>query len=168
MRRRTAEVLEKLHLDIDPASPLESHSIAVQQLVSIARAMEVDARVLILDEPTSSLDAREVDELFEVVERVQASGVAVVFITHFLDQVYRIANRITVLRNGRLVGEFLPAQLPRIELVSKMIGRDWPCWRPSNGGRRTPPTPRPPGVPAGNRARPEGGRRPARSRDARR
>ena len=124
MRRRTTEVLEKLHLDIDPASPLESHSIAVQQLVSIARAMEVDARVLILDEPTSSLDTREVDELFEVVERVRASGVAVVFITHFLDQVYRIANRITVLRNGRLVGEFLPAQLPRLELVSKMIGHE--------------------------------------------
>src|SRR6478609_7513740 len=124
MRRRTTEVLEKLHLDIDPGSPLESHSIAVQQLVSIARAMEVDARVLILDEPTSSLDTREVDELFEVVERVRESGVAVVFITHFLDQVYRIANRITVLRNGRLVGEYLPAQLPRLELVSKMIGRE--------------------------------------------
>ena len=74
MRRRTTEVLEKLHLDIDPGSPLESHSIAVQQLVSIARAMEVDARVLILDEPTSSLDTREVDELFEVVERVRAIG----------------------------------------------------------------------------------------------
>ena len=124
MRRRTTEVLEKLHLDIDPGSPLESHSIAVQQLVSIARAMEVDARVLILDEPTSSLDTREVDELFEVVERVRASGVAVVFITHFLDQVYRIADRITVLRNGRLVGEYLPAELPRLELVSKMIGRE--------------------------------------------
>jgi simple sugar transport system ATP-binding protein len=124
MRRRTTEVLERLHLDIDPASPLESHSIAVQQLVSIARAMEVDAQVLILDEPTSSLDTREVDELFEVVDRVRAAGVAVVFITHFLDQVYRLADRITVLRNGRLVGEYLPAELPRIDLVSKMIGRE--------------------------------------------
>ena len=160
MRRRTTEVLEKLHLDIDPASPLESHSIAVQQLVSIARAMEVDARVLILDEPTSSLDTREVDELFEVVERVRASGVAVVFITHFLDQVYRIADRITVLRNGRLVGEFLPSELPRLELVSKMIGRElavldalehevqtpptrWPprcsCGQPGSAGRRASP-----------------------------
>jgi simple sugar transport system ATP-binding protein len=123
-RRRAAEVLERLHLDIDPASPLESHSIAVQQLVSIARAVEVDAQVLILDEPTSSLDAREVDELFEVVDRVRANGVAVVFVTHFLDQVYRIADRITVLRNGRLVGEYLTADLPRVQLVSKMIGRE--------------------------------------------
>ena len=124
MRRRAAAVLEQLHLDIDPASPLESHSIAVQQLVSIARAVEVDAQVLILDEPTSSLDTREVDELFEVVERVRASGVAVLFVTHFLDQVYRLADRITVLRNGRLVGEYLTPELPRLQLVSKMIGRE--------------------------------------------
>jgi galactofuranose transport system ATP-binding protein len=124
MRRRATAVLEQLHLDIDPASPLESHSIAVQQLVSIARAVEVDAQVLILDEPTSSLDTREVDELFEVVERVRASGVAVLFVTHFLEQVYRIADRITVLRNGRLVGEHLTPELPRLELVSKMIGRE--------------------------------------------
>jgi monosaccharide-transporting ATPase len=124
LRRRAAAVLEQLHLDIDPVSPLESHSIAVQQLVSIARAMEIDAQVLILDEPTSSLDTQEVEELFEVVERVRASGVAVVFITHFLDQVYRIADRITVLRNGRLVGEYLTTELPRIQLVSKMIGRE--------------------------------------------
>jgi simple sugar transport system ATP-binding protein len=124
MRRRAKAVLEKLHLDIDPASPLESHSIAVQQLVSIARAVEIDAQVLILDEPTSSLDTREVEELFEVVERIRASGVAVLFITHFLDQVYRIADRITVLRNGRLVGEYLTAELPRLELVSKMIGHE--------------------------------------------
>ena len=124
MRRRAAAVLETLHLDIDPSSPLESHSIAVQQLVSIARAVEVDAQVLILDEPTSSLDTREVGELFSVVERVRASGVAILFVTHFLDQVYRIAERITVLRNGRLVGEFPTAELPMIELVAKMIGRE--------------------------------------------
>jgi monosaccharide-transporting ATPase len=124
MRRRAAAVLEALHLDIDPSSPLESHSIAVQQLVSIARAVEVDAQVLILDEPTSSLDTREVEELFAVVERVRASGVAILFVTHFLDQVYRIAERITVLRNGRLVGEYPTAELPMIDLVAKMIGRE--------------------------------------------
>ena len=145
MRRRTTEVLEKLHLDIDPASPLESHSIAVQQLVSIARAMEVDAQVLILDEPTSSLDTREVDELFEVVERVRASGVAVLFVTHFLDQVYRIADRITVLRNGRLVGEYLPARAPADRA---RVEDDRPRARRARGPRdttrTTPPTPRPP------------------------
>jgi galactofuranose transport system ATP-binding protein len=124
MRRRAAAVLEALHLDIDPASPLESHSIAVQQLVSIARAVEVDAQVLVLDEPTSSLDTREVEELFSVVERVRASGVAILFVTHFLDQVYRIAQRITVLRNGRLVGEYPTAELPMIDLVAKMIGHE--------------------------------------------
>ena len=123
MRRRTAEVLEQLHLDIDPGSPLGSHSLAVQQLVSIARAVQVDAQVLVLDEPTSSLDAREVDELFEVIDRIRASGVAVMFVSHFLDQVYRISDRITVLRNGRLVGEHLTAELPRLQLVSEMIGR---------------------------------------------
>jgi monosaccharide-transporting ATPase len=123
MRRRTAEVLAQLHLDIDPGSPLASHSLAVQQLVSIARAVQVDAQVLVLDEPTSSLDAHEVDELFEVIDRIRASGVAVLFVSHFLDQVYRISDRITVLRNGRLVGEHLTAELPRLQLVSEMLGR---------------------------------------------
>jgi monosaccharide-transporting ATPase len=123
MRRRTAEVLTQLHLDIDPGSPLASHSLAIQQLVSIARAVQVDAQVLVLDEPTSSLDAREVDELFEVIDRIRASGVAVLFVSHFLDQVYRISNRITVLRNGRLVAEHLTADLPRLQLVSEMLGR---------------------------------------------
>jgi galactofuranose transport system ATP-binding protein len=123
MRRRTAEVLAQLHLDVDPGSPLASHSLAVQQLVSIARAVQVDAQVLVLDEPTSSLDAREVDELFEVIDRIRASGVAVLFVSHFLDQVYRISDRITVLRNGLLVGEHLTAELPRLQLVSEMLGR---------------------------------------------
>ncbi len=123
MRRRTAEVLAQLHLDIDPGSPLASHSLAVQQLISIARAVQVDAQVLVLDEPTSSLDAHEVDELFEVVDRIRASGVAVMFVSHFLDQVYRISDRITVLRNGRLVAEHLTAELPRLQLVSEMLGR---------------------------------------------
>jgi simple sugar transport system ATP-binding protein len=123
MRRRTKEVLAQLHLDVDPGSPLASHSLAVQQLVSIARAVQVDAQVLVLDEPTSSLDTREVDELFEVIDRIRASGVAVMFVSHFLDQVYRISDRITVLRNGRLVGEHLTAELPRLQLVSEMLGR---------------------------------------------
>ena len=123
MRRRTTEVLAQLHLDVDPGSPLASHSLAVQQLVSIARAVQVDAQVLVLDEPTSSLDAREVDELFVVIDRIRASGVAVLFVSHFLDQVYRLSDRITVLRNGRLVGEHLTAELPRLQLVSEMLGR---------------------------------------------
>jgi simple sugar transport system ATP-binding protein len=124
MKRQAADVLATLNLDIDPASPLESHSIAVQQMVAIARAVGVDARVLVLDEPTSSLDAREVAELFALVRRIRATGVAILFITHFLDQVYEIADRITVLRNGRFVCERLTEQLPQIELVARMIGHE--------------------------------------------
>ncbi len=123
-RARAAELLARLHLDIDPSSPLNSHSLAVQQLVAIARATDVDARVLILDEPTSSLDADEVAELFRVIQALKEDGVAILFVSHFLDQVYEIADRLTVLRNGALVGEYLTTDILRIELVHKMIGKD--------------------------------------------
>jgi simple sugar transport system ATP-binding protein len=117
-------VLAELHLDIDPASLLGSHSLAVQQLVAIARAVDIDARVLILDEPTSSLDADEVAELFRVIRSLKDSGVAILFVSHFLDQVYEIADRLTVLRNGSLEGEYLTDELLRIDLVQKMIGKE--------------------------------------------
>ena len=123
-RTRASELLARLHLDIDPSSPLNSHSLAVQQLVAIARATDVDARVLILDEPTSSLDADEVAELFRVIQALKEDGVAILFVSHFLDQVYEIADRLTVLRNGALVGEYLTTDILRIELVHKMIGKD--------------------------------------------
>ncbi|WP_199286536.1 sugar ABC transporter ATP-binding protein [Homoserinimonas hongtaonis] len=123
-RRHAAKVLEGLSLDIDPASPLSSHSLAVQQLVAIARAIDIKAKVLILDEPTSSLDADEVAELFRIIRRLKNDGVAVLFVSHFLDQVYEIADRLTVLRNGSLVGEYRTEQILRIELVHKMIGKD--------------------------------------------
>jgi monosaccharide-transporting ATPase len=122
MRRLAREHLRQLNLDIDPASTLGRHSIAVQQLVAIARAMVIDAKVLILDEPTSSLDADEVERLFAVVRALRDQQVAILFVTHFLDQVYAISDRLTVLRNGRLVGEYLCSELPRVQLVSKMIG----------------------------------------------
>ncbi|MEH3078298.1 MAG: sugar ABC transporter ATP-binding protein [Quadrisphaera sp.] len=122
-RRAAREQLARLNLDVDPRSLLESHTIAVQQLVAIARAMVVDAKVLILDEPTSSLDRAEVDELFRVVRQLRDSGVAVLFVSHFMDQVYAISDRMTVLRNGRLVEERLTRDLPRRELISLMIGR---------------------------------------------
>jgi monosaccharide-transporting ATPase len=122
-RRRASEYLQRLNLDIDPASPLASHTIAVQQLCAIARALVVDARVLILDEPTSSLDRAEVAELFRVVRQLRDAGVAVLFVSHFLDQVYEISDRMTVLRNGRLVGEYRTGNLPRVDLIGAMIGR---------------------------------------------
>jgi len=123
MRRAAAAQLAKLRLAIDPASQLGSHSIAVQQLVAICRAMVVDARILILDEPTSSLDSDEVAQLFAVVRSLRDEGVAIVFVSHFLDQVYELADRMTVLRNGRVVGVHTTADLPRRELVSLMIGK---------------------------------------------
>ena len=95
----------------------------MQQLVAVARALDVPARVLILDEPTSSLDEREAAELFAIIRRLRSEGMAIVYVSHFLDQVYAISDRITVLRNGRLVGEFAAADLPRLQLVSHMLGR---------------------------------------------
>ncbi len=124
MRRHAAKVLAELNLDIDPGSLLGSHSLAVQQLVAIGRAIDTDAKVLVLDEPTSSLDIREVAELFRIIRAVRDRGVAVLFVSHFLDQIYEISDRITVLRNGELVGEYLVQDLPRLQLVSKMIGRE--------------------------------------------
>jgi simple sugar transport system ATP-binding protein len=122
--KEAARHLGHLGLRIDTRSTLASHSIAIQQLVAISRAMVLDAKVLILDEPTSSLDRGEVEQLFEVVRDVRDRGVAVLFVSHFLDQVYEISDRVTVLRNGQLVGEYLVRDLPRGELVTKMIGRE--------------------------------------------
>src|SRR5690606_28442405 len=95
--------LETLGLDIDVNRPLGSYSVAIQQLVAIARAVALDARVLILDEPTASLDAEEIRTLFRIMNELRAKGLGIAFVTHFLDQVYAITDRITVLRNGRLV-----------------------------------------------------------------
>jgi len=119
-----ARHLASLGLQIDPRSPLERHSIAIQQLVAISRAMVGEARVLILDEPTSSLDRDEVIRLFDVIRDLRARGVAILFVSHFLEQVYEISDRITVLRNGQLVGEYAIDELPREALVTAMIGRE--------------------------------------------
>ncbi|WP_084102595.1 sugar ABC transporter ATP-binding protein [Demequina sp. NBRC 110051] len=124
MRRDAAAVLSGLGLDVDPASPLGRYPLAVQQLVAIARAISTDVRVLVLDEPTSSLDLDEVAELFRVIRELKERGVAILFVSHFLDQVYEMSDRITVLRDGQLVGEYLTTELLRIDLVKKMLGRD--------------------------------------------
>jgi monosaccharide-transporting ATPase len=124
VRRRAVELLGRLNLDLDPDSVLGDHPLAVQQLVAIARAVDADAAVLILDEPTSSLDAGEVRELFRVIRGLRDDGVAVLFVSHFLEQVYEISDRTTILRNGRLVGEYEIASLPRLEMVSKMVGHE--------------------------------------------
>jgi monosaccharide-transporting ATPase len=124
MRKRAAEVLSRIGVHLDPASSLSEHPIAVQQLVAIARAIAIDCRVLVLDEPTSSLDAGEVAELFRIMRVLRDEGVAILFVSHFLDQVYEISDRMTVLRNGTLVGEHLAPELDRRALIAQMIGRD--------------------------------------------
>ena len=123
-RARATEFLRELGLDIDPRSPLSSHSLAVQQLVAISRAVAIDCRVLVLDEPTSSLDRGEVVQLFSVMRRLRDRGVAILFVTHFLDQIDEISDRLTVLRNGRLVGEYQVGELDRAQLISRMLGRE--------------------------------------------
>ena len=124
MRRRSAVLLAGLDLHLDVSAPLGTYSLAIQQMVAIARAVDVSAKVLILDEPTSSLDASEVDQLFEVMRRLKRDGVAILFISHFLDQVYAVADRMTVLRNGTLIGEYATAELTQMQLVTKMIGKE--------------------------------------------
>jgi len=124
MNARAKEILQRLDVDIDVTQTLGSYSVAIQQMAAIARALEIQsAKVLILDEPTSSLDAHETEQLFGVMRKLKSEGMAIIFITHFIDQVYEIADRITVLRNGKLVGTYDTASLPRLELIAKMIGR---------------------------------------------
>lgn len=122
---RSNAALEKLNIKIDVTQTLDSYSVAIQQMVAIARSIDVSAKVLILDEPTSSLDKNEVEKLFQVLRSLKNEGIGIIFITHFLDQVYEISDRITVLRNGKLVGEFETAALPRVQLVAKMIGKEF-------------------------------------------
>jgi len=124
INRRAAEALKRLDLEVAVSRPLNSCSIAIQQMAAIARALDIDARVLVLDEPTSSLDANEVEHLFAVLRKLKAYGLGIIFVSHFLDQVYAISDRFTVLRNGKLVGEYETAKLPRLELIGKMIGKD--------------------------------------------
>ena len=123
MRARAAALLHDLEIDIDVKAPLSRYPLAIQQMVAISRALNISARVLVLDEPTSSLDEAEVQLLFRVLRRLREQGMAVLFVTHFLDQTYAISDRITVMRNGEREGEYAAADLSRLALVNKMIGK---------------------------------------------
>jgi len=125
MNAEARTLLAKLNLDIDVTRLLSSYPVAIQQMVAIARALSVSAQVLILDEPTSSLDDDEVQRLFAVLRRLRDDGLAILFVTHFLEQVYALCDRITVLRNGELVGEHLARDLPAPALIAAMIGREF-------------------------------------------
>ena len=124
MEKRAGELLENLGIPARPKQQLGRCSLAVQQMVAIARAVDTDCKVLILDEPTSSLDDKEVEMLFGLMRELKGRGVGIIFVTHFLEQVYAVSDQITVLRNGELVGEYTVAELPQVQLVEKMIGKD--------------------------------------------
>ncbi len=121
--KRAGEILKNLGIPARPRQQLASCSLAVQQMVAIARAVDMQCKVLILDEPTSSLDDKEVQMLFSLMRDLKSRGVGIIFVTHFLEQVYEVCDRITVLRNGELVGEYLIEDLPQVELVAKMMGK---------------------------------------------
>ena len=121
--KRATEILDNLGIPARAKQELSRCSLAVQQMVAIARAVDMNCKVLILDEPTSSLDDKEVAMLFQLMRDLKARGVGIIFVTHFLEQVYEVSDRITVLRNGELVGEYAVKDLPQVELVAKMIGK---------------------------------------------
>ncbi|MGX8702291.1 sugar ABC transporter ATP-binding protein [Caproiciproducens sp.] len=121
----SGDLLKRFNLTIDVTKNLDFYSVAVQQMVAIARAVDISAKVLILDEPTSSLSSVEVEKLFEVMNMLKAQGMGILFVTHFLDQVYAVADTITVLRNGRYVGTYAAAELPKTQLVGKMLGKEY-------------------------------------------
>ncbi len=125
MNKKAAELLRSLDIHADVTQTIDNYSIAIQQMVAIARAVDMSAKVLILDEPTSSLDDGEVEKLFTLMKRLKSEGVGIIFVTHFLEQVYAVCDKITVLRNGQLVGQFTTAELPRVQLVAKMMGKDF-------------------------------------------
>lgn len=123
MNKRADKILKSLDIPAKATAQLSSCSIAVQQMVAIARAVDMECKVLILDEPTSSLDEQEVAKLFKLMRDLKSKGVGIIFVTHFLDQVYEVCDKITVLRDGKFVGEYEIENLPRVELVSKMLGK---------------------------------------------
>ncbi len=125
INQKSTNILKNLDISAEPKKPLGDCSLAIQQMIAIARAVDMQCRVLILDEPTSSLDDEEVAKLFTLMKKLRDEGVGIIFVTHFLEQVYEVCNRITVLRNGELVGEYEIETLPRVELVAKMLGKEF-------------------------------------------
>ncbi|MCI2050091.1 MAG: sugar ABC transporter ATP-binding protein [Lachnospiraceae bacterium] len=124
MNSSAREIMKNLDIPVDVTMNLENYSVAIQQMVAIARAVDMECRILILDEPTSSLDDNEVEKLFRLMRDLKNKGVAILFVTHFLEQVYAVCDRITVLRNGQFAGEYTVAEMPRVKLVAAMLGKD--------------------------------------------
>lgn len=137
LQRDARALLQRFSLDIDVNELLSSYSIAVQQLIAIARAVDCAAKVVILDEPTASLDSREVELLFQILRTLRDQGTAILIVTHFLDQVYALTDRLTVMRNGEKVGTFVTAELPREALVSHMLGKELQAMEASRASQHT-------------------------------
>jgi galactofuranose transport system ATP-binding protein len=124
MNQRTGEILAGLDVRIDPTRPLGTLNIALQQMVAIARAVSFDARLVIMDEPTSSLDENEVETLFTVIRNLRERGVSVIFITHRLDELHAVCDRVTIMRDGRTVADQPMSEVSRLDLVAQMLGKD--------------------------------------------
>ncbi len=115
---------DELGLDIDVDKVLNFYPVAMQQMIAIARAIDTKCKILILDEPTSSLSDKETERLFAIMRKLKSQGISIIFISHFLEQIYTICDRITILRDGAYVGEYEVKDLPRIQLISKMMGKE--------------------------------------------
>ena len=124
MQAGARKLLAEFDIDVDVRRPLGEFSTAIQQMVAIARAVSFDARLVIMDEPTSSLDETEVGVLFETIRRLKAKRVAVVFVSHKLDELYAVCDRVTVMRDGRTVAVSTMAEMSKLQLVATMLGRD--------------------------------------------
>jgi len=125
INKAAVEILDQFDLHIDVRENLGNYPVAIQQMVAIARALELNSKILILDEPTSSLNIEEVEKLFEQMRRLKKEGQAIIFITHFIDQAFQISDRITVLRNGTYIGTYQTEAITKIDLISKLLGREY-------------------------------------------
>jgi monosaccharide-transporting ATPase len=124
MKRDARRILREYGVDVNVARPLRELGLGAQQMVAIARAVQIDARVVIMDEPTSSLEQREVETLFRVIARMRDQGIAIIYVSHRLDELFRICDRVTVMRDGEVVHEAAMSEVDRLRLVSLMLGRD--------------------------------------------
>src|SRR5829696_1919718 len=143
MRSESNRILRGFNLDIDVELPLETYSVATRQMVAIARAVTQDARLVIMDEPTSSLDDREVELLFQTLRKLKSDGVAVVFISHRLDELYAICDRVTIMRDGRTVRTGRMDAISKIELVRAMLGKELTAFTSRSHARKKQGTDKP-------------------------
>jgi monosaccharide-transporting ATPase len=124
MHAETSRLLARLSISIDVTQPLMNFNVAIQQMVAIARAISFDSKLVIMDEPTSSLNEREVETLFGIIRQLKAEGVSVIFVGHRLEELYTVCDRVTIMRDGKTVEERQLSGLSKVELVAKMLGKD--------------------------------------------